>query len=621
MLQSIRKIATSRIAAFVLFGPLIFSFGIWGINDIFRGGGDTNVFSVGSTHVPVDLYARDFHNAMRNAGTVLPPDQAKLLGQQVLERMTLGTALDNLSASLGLTASDARIRQQVQAMPVFNGPLGGFDHDTFLRVIGQAGYGEDEFISVSRKDAARTQMLRAVEGGYSIPPDYARAIFSFINEARAAQYVILTPSAIGDVAPPSEAVLSAYVKAHPEQFSTPEYRTVSFASIGVDDVAGAINVTDKQIQDEIDGNRAEYVVDEKRELEQINFKSEDEAKAAKAALDGGKTFEALATERKLAAADFKLGELSLADLAIDPARAKAAFALPQGGVSAPVKGNFGWALMRAVKITPGSAKSHDEVKLAVQRKLALNKMTEMANAFTDALGGGATIEEAARKSGLKYTHVTAIDERGLAPDGSKVVAIANGELLAAIFKAEIGEDGDPFPTQDGHYFAIKVDGLTPPKVKPLDAVRADAGARWVAEQRLTLLRAKAAALTAKANADHSLAGVAAALGVPVVSSPALNRSTNEGVFNALVIHALFTAPPGGAISSITVGGNYIVARVSGIVHPAPPEENPAYRQFVMQLSGEVSSDITIALAKAEQASEGVTINQKLVDSTVGGSGS
>ncbi|HEY4942022.1 MAG TPA: peptidyl-prolyl cis-trans isomerase [Rhizomicrobium sp.] len=617
MLQEMRKYAKSWVSSIFL-GGLALSFAVWGIADIFKGSSDTTVFTVGSTQVPVDLFARDFHNAIRNAQTVLPPDQSKVVGQQVLERMTLGIALDNVAASLGLTAGDGRVSQQIQTIQAFNGPLGSFDHDTFVRVIGQAGYSENEFISVTRKDVARGQMLRAVEGGFAMPPDYARAIFSYINEVRAAEYVILTPSSLGEIAPPSEAVLAAYVKAHPERFSTPEYRAVSLASIGADDLSGGIAVSDKQIQDEIDGNRADYITDEKRELEQIGFKSEDEAKAAKAALDGGKTFDALAAERKLAAADYKLGVLTQADLAIDPARAKAAFTLAAGGVSAPIKGPFGWVLMHVVAITPGSAKSRDEVKLALQRKLALSKMTDMANAYTDALGGGASIEEAAHKAGLKFTHIGAIDDKGLAPDGSKVAAAANAELMAAIVKAEIGEDGDPFPTQDGHYFAIRVDGVTPPKVKPLDAVRAEASASWIAEQRLAQLRAKAEKLAATAGAEHSLASVAAAIGSPVLSSPALNRSSNEGVFNATVVHALFAAPAGGAIFNVTLDGSYIVARVSGIVHPAPPDNNLSYLRGVNQLSGEIASDITVSLAKADELREGFSVNQKLIDTTIGG---
>ena len=617
MLQEMRKYAKSWVAS-IFMGGLALSFAVWGIADIFRGSPDTDVFTVGSTKVPVEQFARDFHNAMRNAGTVLPPDQAKLLGQQVADRMMLGIALDNIVAGLGLTASDARVRQQVQTIQAFYGPLGSFDHDKFVQVIGQAGYSEDEFVAVSRKDAARSQMLRAVEGGFDMPPDYARAIFSYINEARAAEYVVLTPASVGEIAPPAEAALAAYVKAHPERFSTPEYRDVNLASITVDDVAAKIAVSDKQIQQEIDDNRAEYVTDEKRVLEQIGFKSEDEAKAAKAAVDSGKTFAALAAERKLTDADFKLGELTQADLAIDPARAKAAFALPPGGTSAPIKGNFGWVLMHAVSITPGVAKSHDEVKLALQRKLALDKMTDIANVYTDAVSSGADVPEAARKSGMKFIHIAAIDAQGLAPDGSKVAAVVNPELLAAIFKAEVGEDADPFQTTDGSNFAIKVNGVMPPKAKPLDAVRAAATASWIGEQRLARLRAKAAQLAAKATADHSLAAVAASLGTPYVTSPALTRGTDGGLFTKPIVAAVYAAPAGAAIFAPTADGGFIVARVSGIVHPAPPDSDLNFARGVRQLSGQIASDITETLAKAYQKKEGLSINQKLVDTTVGG---
>ncbi len=619
MLQTIRKFATSRIVAVLFFGPLIASFAIWGIADIFRGSSDTNVFTLGSVQVPVDQFQREFHNALRSAGPAPTPDQSKAIGQQVLDRMTLATALDMLTASLGLTATDGRVQQEVQSINAFNGPLGGFDHDTFLRVITQAGYSEDEFIAVSRKDAARGQMLRAVEGGYMMPQDYARAIFSFINEMRAVQYVTVTPASIGEIAPPGETVLADYVKAHPERFSTPEYRTASVAAISVDDLASAMAVTDKQIAVELDTNKADYVTPEKRVLEQISFTSEDEAKAARAALDGGKTFEALAAERALKPADYQLGELTQEDLGIDPARAQAAFALAANAISAPVKGNLGWVLLHVTKITPGTAKSHDEIKLALQKKLAMSKISDMSNVFTDAVADGASVEDAARKAGMHYTRVAAVDEKGLAPDGSKAAAAANADLLAALFKAEIGDEGDPFPSADGqNLFAIQVDGVTPPKVKALDAVRADAVARWIAEQRAQKLRAKAAALAAKATADHSLAAVAAALGAPVQTSPALTRRSNEGLFTAPIVHALFAAPAGGAVALENPDGSYLIARISGIAHPPQPENNLQYLQGVSELSHDISGDFTVTLAKAEQEAEGLTINQKLVDSTIGG---
>ena len=620
MLQEIRKYAKSWVSS-VFLGGLALSFALWGIADIFRGSSDTTIFSIGSTQIGADLFSREYHNVMRNVRTALTPEQSKLAGEEILDRMMTGTALDMVASKLGLTVTDARIRAQVQGMPVFKGALGTFDHATFVQIIGRAGYGEAEFIAAMRKDSARDQMLRSIEGGFVIPPDYARAMFAYVNELRATEYVVLTPAVLGSIAPPSDEVLAAYIKANPDRFSTPEFRSVSYASINVDDVAATITVSDKQIQDELDTNKSDYVVPERREIEQIGFKSEAEAKTAKSALDSGKSFEVLAAEQNLKPADFKLGALSQADLAIDPPRAAAAFALPLNGNSDPVKGTFGWVLIHVTKIAAGTSKSHDEIKLALQRKLATAKLTDIANAFTDAVGGGASIAEAARKSGMRFGRIASVDARGLAPDGSKVGAVSSAEFLSQIFKSEVGEEGDPFPTADGrYYYAIKVDGVTPPKVKPLAAVRAQALSSWTTQQQAIQLKTRAAALVARVNAEHSLGDVAKTFGVSVQASPALTRGTDNSTFSKSLVASLYNAPPGGAVSGPAPSGGVVIARVIGIAHSLPSETDLDYLKGVRQLSGDVAADVTTSLAKAEQEREGLTVNQKLVDTTIGNSG-
>lgn len=618
MLQQMRKYAKSWVSS-VFLGALALSFAVWGIADVFRGNTDTSAFTIGSTTVPIEAFQQEFQDAMRNAGATLQPDQTKILGQRVLDTMTLRTALDLLAEKLGLTVSDARLQQQIQAISAFAGPLGTFDHDKFLQVIGQHGYTEQSFVARSRQDTARSQLIRGVEGGFVLPDDYMRAIFAYIEERRAADYVTLTADKIGAIAPPSDAVLEAYVKAHAGEFSTPEYRTVSYAGITIDELAPTMTPTDKQVQDELDRNREKYIKPETRELEQITFKSEDDAKAARAELDHGKTFAQLATERKLKDGDWKLGNVVQADL--DAARAAPFFALKEGETSAPVKSTFGWVLMHVAKITPGSTTSTADIKAIVQKLLAASKIADIGNAYTDAVAGGASVEEAARKSGMHYVHVNAVDAKGLAPDGSKAIDPANTELLDAIFKAEVGEDGDAFQTQDGSSYALHVDGVTPPKLKPLDAVRTQALAAWTAEQRLLKLKAEAVALAARANREGTLDGVAKAIGATIQKSTALSRQSADAPFLPPVTQAIFRAPAGGTVAAPAGADSFVIARVTGIVHPVPPPNDLRYSQGALQFSGEVASDLTVTLAKAVQKKDKLSINQKAIDQAVGGSGS
>ena len=61
MLQEIRKYAKSWVSS-VFWARLALSFALWGIADIFRGSADTTVYSLGSTQIGVDLFAREYRN-------------------------------------------------------------------------------------------------------------------------------------------------------------------------------------------------------------------------------------------------------------------------------------------------------------------------------------------------------------------------------------------------------------------------------------------------------------------------------------------------------------------------------------------------------------------------------
>ena len=64
------------------------------------------------------------------------------------------------------------------------------------------------------------------------------------------------------------------------------------------DVTGQVTVTDAQIQQDYDAHKATYVVPEKRDIQQIEFKTETEAKAARAQIDNGKSFDELAARHE-----------------------------------------------------------------------------------------------------------------------------------------------------------------------------------------------------------------------------------------------------------------------------------------------------------------------------------
>lgn len=626
MIQWMSRLSKSWVAS-LLMGGLALSFVVWGIADVFTGASASSVASVGGVEIGPSAFQRSYRNFVRNEGqqmgAAITPDMAQKMGLPMvaLQQLVSRTALDNVADKLGLTTTDADVAQYVRTTPSFSG-AGGFDHATFLRMVEGAGYSEQDFLNEVRADMTRQQLTAAVEGGMTVPTGYAQALFRYLNERRAVRYIIVAPSSVGEIASPGDAVLASYVQAHAARYSTPEYRDVTIAEITPADVAGQATVTDAQIAQYYAANKATYNVPEKRTLEQIEFPNEVDARAARARIDHGATFDAVAAGRKLKPADIALGTVAASEIP-DAATAAAAFGLPAGGISQPVKGAFGWVLLHVSAITPGVARTLDQAKDDIRKLLATQvaqeKLVDVGNAFQDAHGGGASLEQAAQKAGMKLSHVV-IDQQGLAPSGETAAAPPDPELRAQIFAADVGADSDAFATKAGNTYAIKVNGVTAPKLKSIDQVRDAAYADWSNEQRAKIVAARTAELTKTAQQDGSLDGVAKTLHLTVQDSPGLGRGTDDTTFsNALVTRLFAMAPLGIASGPQGSGGNYIIAQVTGIAHPAVASDE--YKTAAAQLGASVGGDLTVSLANAARATQGVKVNQKLVDQVVNGGGS
>ncbi|MGB8602503.1 MAG: SurA N-terminal domain-containing protein, partial [Rhizomicrobium sp.] len=490
MLQKLRQFSKSWISSLFL-GILSLAFVSWGVGDILQGHTDTAVIRVGKTAVDQTDFQRDYNNYLRNLGAqrggAISPETAKRehIPDTLVQQTVLTTALDNVVKRLELTASDSLVMTRIRAMQQFAGINGAFDRNVFQQLIERYNYTEKSFIEQVRADFARAQLETAVEGGFTMPVGYARAIMAFASEQRAADYVVVNDSGLAPIAAPSDAVLTAYARTHVGSYSTPEYRDVTFAKLAPEDVAATLNVTDAQIKRAYDARHEQYVIAEKRSVERLTFPDQKAAAEAKAKIDAGQSFADAAKSRGFAEKDISLGDVVAADL--DKAEATAVFAVKDGGVTAPVKSTFGWNIYHVTKIIPGKVtpieQAHDELKALVQKELARAKLDDVSNAYTDAVTSGLSLTEAAKKAGLTTIHVASIDRDGLKADGTKADAPDDAEFRALIFKSEIGEEGDPVLTKAGTLYVIQVNGTVPPKLRPLDQVRDKVLAAWTAEER------------------------------------------------------------------------------------------------------------------------------------------
>ena len=200
MLTGLRTAFEKGFARFVLIalmGILVLSFAVWGIGDIFRGGTQTTVASVGGTQISVQTfqtaYNREVQNLGRMIGRGITPDQARQFGidQRVLNQLVTEATLDERGRQLGLGIDDDTIRNRIVTTPAFRGPTGQFDRMAFQEALRQSGFTEQTYVDAERRVALRQQIAGAVSDKMTSPQILIDAMTRYQNETRQAQFVVV----------------------------------------------------------------------------------------------------------------------------------------------------------------------------------------------------------------------------------------------------------------------------------------------------------------------------------------------------------------------------------------------------------------------------------------------
>lgn len=603
----------------VLFGVLIISFGVWGIADIFKGFGQSSLAKIGSTEITTEQFRNLFTDRVqqigRRFGRPLTMEQARAFGldRQVLQDVISDAALDEAARRMGLGQSDADIIRAIQNEPAFKGLDGKFEHERFVQTIRQAGYTEQRYIAEQRKNATRRQLTGTIVAGLEPSKTQIEALVRFQNEQRSASYVKLTAAQAGTIEAPSPETLAAYFEDRKQLFRAPEYRKIAVLTLTPDDLAKWITVSDDDAKKVFEQRRERYATPERRQVLQIPFPNVDEAKAARERIAAGTSFEDVAKERKLTAADIDLGTVAKTSIG-DTAIANAAFALAPDTVSEPVKGTLTTALLKVTKIEPGTDPTFDSVAPAIKREIALERaraqLQDLHNKIEDERGGGANIAEAAQKLGLKATTIEAVDRSGRGPDGKPVTGLPQGvDIIAPAFASNIGVENEPVQF-NGSELWFDVLGVTPSRDRTLDEVKDQVEARWRDEQISTRLRTKATEMVGKLEKGAAFDAEAAAAGLKVETAKLFKRDAEAKDVPERLVTAAFRTPKDGVGQTEGTGSSeWIVFKVTDVVVPPVDLASEDVKKLTENLRrAEMEEQLGAYISKLE-TEIGVTINQ------------
>ncbi|QGM46966.1 SurA N-terminal domain-containing protein [Methylocystis heyeri] len=614
----------------VVMGFIVISFAVWGIGDVFRGFSSQRLVKIGGGEVTVEAFRSAYQNELRRLQQrlrrAITNEEARRAGldQQVLDRLITDVALDQRARSLGLAISEEDTQRLLKAEKVFQGPGGQFDADRFKQIVRDAGFSERSFVNDQKGAYLRKEITDVVTAGLEPPPVMLEAIFRFRNETRAVDTILLPPSAAGAVAPPTEDEIKKYYADHEGAFRAREYRKLTTLAATPAALAKPAEVADDEVRklyDEVKSQR--YGAPEKREVGQIVFKTEAEAKDALTRLKGGLDFSALASERKLNPKDVDLGLVYERDFG-DPKVGAAVFALPAPGFAGPTATPFGFVVSQIRKIQPAVfSKSFDQAQSELRKEIAARKaapeVRRIHDAIEDQRSAGKSLAETAKAVGVEIRELEPVDDQGRGKNGTAVADLPGGaDLLKAAFASDKGVDNEAVSVRDGGYVWFEVADIEQARQQSFDEVKAQVESKMRKDAEEKALAAKANELVEQLRGGKPIDNLSGELGLQVKRVADLKRA-NRPDFPASTIIQFFEVPLHGA-GSVAVDGGQLVFVAAESTLPKFDASSPEVLAIAEQLRPALQNDLLEQYVGGLEKAMNVQINQKALEAALGGEG-
>jgi len=585
MLQNIRDNLTGKVALAVL-GTIALSF-------VFVGG--AGVTRIGSNYAAkvdgVEISVGQFESAYRdqiqsNPQIAALPDEYRLqIRSSVLEQLIQQRVIDNFLDDAGFRITDQQLTDVVRQFAEFQLD-GRFDRETYEAVLNGVGMTPAQFEATQKLNLRRSQLQRAIRGTSIVPPSNYRRFLNLAFENRVVTTALVSPDSVADEVVVTEEMIVAFYEENPAAFNLPETADVEYIEIRRDAVAADVSVTEEQLREYYELNDDRYQQDEQRQARHILILFDDDEDGAEAVANevitrvrSGESFEVLATQySKDGASAANGGDLGVLPRAQLPdALGDAVFSMQEGSVVGPVKGDFGFHVVRLDKIIESGPLPYEEVRESLltemQDEQADGLFLALERKLSDALFDATDIGALADAIGAEVQRVGDFARDSVAPfDGNQIAvdAIYDPRVLSGAVMSEVTE------LDANRTVVFSVSKHNEAARDSLDNVREQIAATLTSQQSENLMAGRAQHMLDAVRGGEEFAAAAAEVGAEA-SAPKIITRTAENADQSLAV-AIFTAlkPTEGNPtlgSTRNDSGGYTIYSLDAVI-PGRPESIP-----------------------------------------------
>jgi peptidyl-prolyl cis-trans isomerase D len=486
MLQKIRESTGRWIAAGIL-GLIAVTFVFFGID--FSLTGATFAAKVNGENIPLLEFERELQRTQNQYQQLYPveltPDLRRELRRSVVDRMVLAKALEQRADDVGYRVSDDRLREAIRTSAAFQ--VGGqFSPDVYAARLNSEGLSPTGFERLQRQQMELTELQNGILDSTFLTPAEFRQYIRIFNERRELSYALFAAQDFLDAVEVTDEQVAEHYEANAAQYMSEETVDIEYVELDKATVAAEVEVDESELEQYYEEQRERFETAEERQARHIliDVEDDDDAAAAEQAevieerLAAGEDFAALAAELSDdAGTRDQGGDLGWIRRGLLPgAFEDTLFSMQVGEVSAPVRSDFGYHIIRLDDIRAGQQASFDEVRdeLATeyQTEQAEDRFYDRANQL-DELAFDAYDELASVATELGVPLKTLM---GYPRSGDATAFENNAPVVQAAFDDDSiasGNNSRLIELGDDRVLVLRVTAHHPPAQLPLDEVSAD----------------------------------------------------------------------------------------------------------------------------------------------------
>jgi peptidyl-prolyl cis-trans isomerase D len=530
------------------------------------------------------VYQQQIQAYRQSYGANVDERLLKQLGidQRIVQQMVEEQAALSEAKRLGITASDAEVRERILALPAFheNGQFIGDQRYRQVLQMQNPPMRTDEFEDEVRRSIMTEKLQAALTGWMTVSDSDVQKEFNRRNEKVKLAVVSFPADKFREGVVATDADVTRYFEAHQEEFRIPEKRKIRFLTIDQEALRQKASVTGQQIERYYNDNIQQFSTPEQVHAEHILLKTDgkDDAAVKKQAesllaqAKGGANFEDLAKKySEDDASKAKGGDLDYFGRGqMVKEFDDAAFAAKPGDIVGPVKTQFGYHIIKVLDHRQAQTKPLAEVRSQIEDQLKFEQAQDQAQKAADSISSQlkspADFDKVARDHGLT------VHESGFFQQDEPIAGIGLAPNVAQeAFSMKIGDVSDPIRTPQGYAFVTvlaKQDSYLP----KLDEVKAKVRDAVLKEKAIDAARQKAASVdAAMKSGDFDKAAKDA--GVEVKTTDFITRGsqvTDIGQ-SAAVDAAAFSLPKGGVSDPIVTANGAAIIKVVDKQMPSPSD--------------------------------------------------